>query len=206
MFRIVIVYLRIESNLPLINVLIRTSKRPELFARAVQSVKSQTYKNTRIIVAYDSYLSGQYTQGYERFFFISDLKCDHFWNLYCNYLKALVTDGYFFYLDDDDYLYRNDVLENIAPHLNDPEVGVICQMLRNGKPKPASHLMRAKKIIRGRIGSPCLFLHHSKKNIANWDGERAADYRWIKEVESKMPLKFVQQVVVETGNNGLHGR
>lgn len=57
----------------------------------------------------------------------------------------------------------------------------------------------------GKIGGSCIFLHHKQKNIADWKPHRAADYTFIKEVSEKLPLKFVKIVIVQTGNNGLHG-
>ena len=134
------------------------------------------------------------------------LQLDHYWNLYCNELKSQVNEGWFFYLDDDDYLYDNNSLERIAQHLTNPNEGVICQFIRNGKPKPNNQLIEQKRIEKGRIGSPSLFLHSSQKDIANWDGHRAADYRFIRDVAAKLPMKFVPVVVVQTGNNGLHGK
>lgn len=192
---------------PLINVLIRTSHRPGLFRKAVESIKNQTHQNTRIIVGFDSEQSLTYTRGFEAYLMDPGTnKEDHYWNLYCNQLKSRVNGGWFFYLDDDDYLYSTKSLENIAKYLTNPDEGVICQFLRNGRPKPAQLLMDQKRIEKGRIGAPCLFLHSSKKDIANWDGERAADYRWIRDVAAQIQMKFVNVVVVEAGNNGLHGR
>ncbi len=191
---------------PLINILIRTSHRPDLFKRAIRSVQTQTYRNVNVIIGCDTEESWDYTRGYIAYRMHRDLTANHYWNLYCNQLKSLVKEGWFFYLDDDDYLVNSNALTNIAEHLINPDEGVICQMLRNGKPKPRKELMEQKKIECGRIGAPCLFLHSSKKDIANWDGFKAGDYRWIKNVSLRLPMKFIQTVVVQTGNNGLHGK
>lgn len=197
----------------LINILIRTSHRPELFERCINSIELQSYKNHKIIVGYDGYEAMIYTAQYvmtvpgiRRVPVFPKTKEDHYWNFFCNDLKDKVEEGWFFFLDDDDYLHNPNSLANIAEHLNNPEEGVICQMLRNGKPKPHSLLMDQKLISCGRIGMPCLFLHHSKKNIATFDGQKAGDYRWIRDCAAQLPMKFVKTVVVETGNNGLHGR
>lgn len=178
----------------------------------MDSVFNQTFRNWRIFVccdtieAYNYAIAEQIGKALYPSVIIRNSNENHFWNLYCNELKKQVDDGWFFYLDDDDYLHNQNSLANIAKYLTNPDEGVICQFLRNGKPKPRRELMEAGRIEKGRIGAPCLFLHHSKKDIANWDGQRAADFRWIKDVEKQLPLKFVQVVVVEAGNNGLHGK
>ena len=58
--------------------------------------------------------------------------------------------------------------------------------------------MDTGRIISGKIGLPCIFLHHSKKNIADVQATEDGDYRFIKEVASKMPVKFVKQIVVNS--------
>ncbi len=203
-------YIR-KMETPLINILIRTHNRPGLFDRCIQSVKNQTYKNYNIIVGYDGFeamlLVSKYRQIIHRAHPVfAEKREDHFWNLFCNDIKELVTEGWFFFLDSDDYLHNQNSLANIAEHLNNPNEGVICQMLRNGRPKPNNNLMDAKIISCGRIGMPCMFLHHSKKNITYFDAMKAADYRWIRDCAAQLPMKFVKVVVVETGNNGLHGK
>lgn len=191
----------------LINILIRTSHRPDLFKRCIESVEAQTYKNIRIIIGHDQESARDYIPvKYEAYKMpINDLQ-SFYWNLHCNHLKSFVTEGWFFYLDDDDYLYSETSLESISTKLIDPSYGVICQMLRRGRPKPPGDYIENKKIVKGKIGNPCLFLHHSQKDIAYFDGEKAADYRWIKDVEKVLPLQFYPQVVVRTGNNGLKGK
>jgi hypothetical protein len=120
------------------------------------------------------------------------------YNLYCNLLKARANDGWLFFLDDDDTLANPNVLTEISKHLTDPDTAIICQFLRGDRPKPADMLMDAGKIVRGKIGLPCIFLHHSKKHIADFVATEDADYRFIKEVASKMKVKFVKQVVVSS--------
>lgn len=191
----------------LINILIRTSNRPDPFWRCIHSVEKQTHKSIRIIIGYDNDVARSYIPSkYEAFKMPINGLQSYYWNLHCNQLKELVTDGWFFFLDDDDFLYGETVLESIAAKLTDPESGVICQMLRKGRPKPPADFIENKKIVKGKIGAPCLFLHHSKKDVAYWDGDKAADYRWIKDVEKVLPLRFYQTVVVQTGNNGLKGK
>jgi len=200
---------------PLINVLIRNKYRPELLGRCLHSVREQTIvKNLNVIICCDSEEARKdaekQTENDSFNVRIIDAEIDRnypfYWNLYSNQLKNLVNEGWFLFLDNDDFLFSRLSLETISTKLTNPEEGVICQMLRKGRPKPPQDFIENKKIVKGKIGAPCLFLHHSKNNIANWDGYKAADYRWIKDVEKVLTLKFEPIVVVRTGNNGLKGQ
>lgn len=120
---------------------------------------------------------------------------DFSYNLICNDFKEQVKVGWFFYLDSDDYVIPG-AIEHISKHLTDPDTAVICQFIRNNKPKPANWMMDEEIISRGKIGLPCIFLHSSKKDIANFTDTEDADYRFIKEVSEKMKTKFVKIPVV----------
>ncbi len=198
-----------------INILIRNKYRPELFERCINSIKEQTFiNNLHVIIACDSKesrenaekLTEKFSCPVTIFDAIIQEEFPFYWNLYSNQLKSLVNEGWFFYLDNDDYIYDSNSLEKISTKLTSADEGVICQMLRKGRPKPPGAYMEDKKVVRGKIGAPCLFLHHSMKEIADWTYGKGADYKWIKEVESKIELKFVPIVIVRTGNNGLHGK
>lgn len=186
----------------LINILIRTSFRPNLFKICIESIYTQTYKNINIIVSYDDDRALEYIP--EEFQKVRVCKSDapFFYDNYCNDLKELVTDGWFFFMDDDDILYDHMALEKISKYLNGIG-GVVCQFNRNGKLKPSNELIRTKRIQRSKIGMPCLFLHHSLKNVAYFDGSvGASDYLFIKDVALKVKLKFVPIAVVYAGSRG----
>jgi hypothetical protein len=128
----------------------------------------------------------------------------YFYDLYCNELKEKVTNGWFFFLDDDDTLASNIALEQLAAHLTEP-CAIICQMLRNGVSKPADNYIRKKIIREGKIGLPCLVLHSKYKDIGALDGEKAGDYRYIKYVTCLVPTKFICLPLVNAGARG-HGK
>ncbi len=201
----------------LINILIRHKEgREKEFERCMQSIYSQTYQNYLAIVhadCYEAYEDGikqnlrkneDKTEYISKSFTIKSGAKAHY-NLYCNYLKESVTDGWFFYMDDDDYLASPTVLEELSHHLFDG--ALIVQFLRNKKIKKPTDKMIANKIIkRGMIGGGCLVLHHSFAGVADWKAKPAADYDWIKEVTDKVPTRFVPLVLQVTDNNGRHGK
>lgn len=198
----------------MINILIRTHRVNE-FRQCIESVKDQLYKNIHLICAVDrpanlqpvTDILNQSKLSHEVIQVENSFQPYH-WNFYCNALKEQVKDGWFFYLDDDDILVDRFCLQQISRHLRKSH-GTMCQFLRGGKPKPAfsqPFKMRSDHIVKGRVGGSCIFLHHSHKNIANWDGYRAADYRFMAEIIQKLPLHFVPVVVVKALNNGRHGK
>jgi hypothetical protein len=182
----------------LINILIRTGNRPTLFARCMQSIEHQTYKHTHAIVGYDNDVALEYIpRGVDKVPVSANKGYPFFYDLYCNQLKKYVDDGWFVFLDDDDFFHSPDALMNISQHLTEPGA-VICQFLRNKRPKPANHFIETGQVIEGKIGLPCLFLHSKYKDIANLDGYAAGDYRYILSISERVPTRFVPVVVVET--------
>lgn len=200
---------------PLINILIRNKYRPDLFRRCIRSIAASEYPHVNLIIACDSSESlkdvvdvfGSSKVVPTIVPVIPQKEHSHYWNLYCNDLKSKVTEGWFFFLDNDDYL-ANGALMKLAEVIKDtdPVTGIICQFDRNGRPKPSDVLIRNQIIEKGRIGGGCIVLHHTTKNLANWDGEQAADFRFIEKIKSWLPLKFIHLVLQIAGNNGLHGK
>jgi hypothetical protein len=190
----------------MINVLIRMHKgRDILFKRCITSVFNQTFKDYRIIVSFDDpdcfQLIEKYSVDYCRVFKQVELG-ETYYNLYCNDLKNMVTDGWFFYLDSDDYLSSDDSLERISKHLDENKYkAVICQMSRSfGLKKPSNEQIELHQVISGKIGMPCIFVHHSIKNIVNFNEKSNADFLYIQKVSSLFNKKvsFVKEVVVHS--------
>lgn len=183
---------------PLINIIIRTSNRPELFYRCYESIENQTYKNIRVIVGYDDDRALAYIPMEVRLVRLyKKTGLQFFYDLYCNELRGAVREGWFFFLDDDDFLYCPRALEELVPYLTTPGA-VICQMLRNGIPKPRTNYIKHQQIVEGKIGLPCIFVHSKFSHVGHLDGHAGGDYRYIKQVVEQVPTKFVPLVVVET--------
>ncbi len=185
----------------LINILIRHKQgRDKEFSRCLDSVFGQNYNNYNCIISVEEDPISD--EEYFNFKYIVVEPMDHY-NLHCNGLKAQVTDGWFFYLDDDDYLASPTVLEELSYHLF--EGALIVQFLRNKRTKkPTDRMIHDKVIKKGMIGGGCLVLHHSFKDVADWKAKVAADYDWIKEVTDVVPTRFVPLVlqIADVKNNG----
>lgn len=185
-------------NQPLINILLRTSFRPSAFKRCAASIMNQTYRNISVIVSYDNYAALDYIPHDWTALPLHKNDLPFGYNLYCNELKELVNDGWFFFLDDDDVLADPMCVEKLIPYLSDMNVGIICQFLRNGIPKPVR-----QEIVKGRIGMPCIVLHHAKKNLCDFVGTEDADYIFIRDISEKMELIFIPHVLVKAGRRGM---
>lgn len=189
---------------PVINILIRTGNRPDSFRKMWASIQEQTYKNIRPIICFDNYLALDYLPHHTTLF-KPKTKANpgrFYWNLYCNELKSTVEEGWFFYLDDDDYLHDYNAVARMVAHLPAPGEALICQFKRGETKKPVRWTGRP---VRGKIGGSCIVLHHSQKDVGQWDDMQASDYRFIKQVLDKIPHRFAPTVLVQAGNNGLHG-
>lgn len=195
----------------LINILIRTSNRPKLFKRCIESVFNQTYGNIRIIIAFDTYGATNYINpllvgktNVDLLRVIPNVNYPYYWNLYCNHLKHEVKEGWFMFLDDDDVLAGPDVIENMERILHDD--AHLFQFSRCGNVKPSNEYMDKRKIERGKVGMPCIVLHHSIKSAIQFDGDKGADYRFIKSISEVVDIKFNKLVLVSCDNHGLMGQ
>lgn len=201
----------------MINILVRNSLgRESLLKRCLTSIASQTYQQITIIISSDSpEVLKQTIQAIEAVEMnpnhklklievTPDTSKPFHWNLYCNTLKEQVTEGWFMYVDSDDFIHSPKALEILSKQLRNEKYGVMCRFLRNGRPKPVRS--DRGKIIRGRIGGSCIVLHHKHKNLAHWQSCKAADYFFMKDIEKVLPLWWTDLVIVEAGNNGLKGK
>jgi len=182
----------VEKKRPLINIITRTSNRPNFFEANRASISSQTYPSIRHIVGYDDIESESYLNGYpdvEKFYIPSDYADKSIdipdpmtggrfkYNLYFNFLFNKVEDGWILILDDDDHLANNKVVAHMASHLKYKTDMLIFQMqYKNGNVLPAKLY---KKPVIGKIGSPCILIHSSIAKRIKWDGWKCADYRYI---------------------------
>lgn len=175
---------------PLVNILIRTSNRPELFARALDSALSQQYKNLRIIVSIDNPVD-YIPEGIETIK-VQKNNLQYGYDLYLNDLKALVTDGWFMILDDDDMLVPGSLLKVV---LDAPVI--IHQLNHIGNIIP-----KTGEVSIGQIGMPCFMIHHSLKDKVDFDGGDHGDYHFAKRLSEHCPFVYRDLILVECDRKG----
>ena len=209
---------------PLINILTRTSNRPNGFDICVNSIKKQTYENINHIVSYDDDLDLNYINNYN----VSKIKINreeiikndksvnpnnpNFWfsphNLYCNSLLDEVKDGYIMFLDDDDMLLHENVIEVIVDNIVDEDTILIWKMqYPDGRLLPDSNSYNTKKIRLGGIGSPCFLFHSKWKDFYRWDAYKCGDYRFLEKLYKKIPNnKWINSPFIILNNSGGLGK
>lgn len=176
----------------MLTILIRTSYRPVLFKRLLDSIYAQTHQDFKIIVSYDNDLALSYIpDNIQKIKVFPDKSLAFPYDAYVNELKALVTEGFFIVIDDDEFLYDCNAFRSLQRHLKGSG-GIVVQMNRSGRLKPSNEFIRDGRILMGKIGMPCLVLHHSLKSLVDLDASvGASDYHWIKSISKKIRLKFI---------------
>jgi glycosyltransferase involved in cell wall biosynthesis len=211
---------------PFINVLIRTSNRPNSFKRCLNSLFYQSYQNFRILVSADDDLTQRYVAKSikdNNYFNNIDLfrveKKPQYkptqapYNLYLNTLMYEVLEGWVIILDDDDYLINDQVLKKLAGYFVDDDCLYIWKMKRGRgsyipDKKYFGKLHYPNKFIEGHIGMPCFGFHitHFGKDteFANIKG---GDVRVIRSLYDKIGRLFwINEAFIQIGNHGLHGK
>lgn len=185
----------------LINILTRTSNRPEEFIRCVESVRSQTYKNIRHIVCADNNESFEYASKLVKDLIrvqkrdtIPSYKNYEPYNLYINDLLKEVKDGYIMFLDDDDYFYSPHSIEKIVPHLRKDEV--LCWFIKIGEEIiPNKQALMAPVLIPTQIGNCSFMFHYRHRGAAKWDAVRGADYRCVQRLSWLLKHTWLEEVL-----------
>jgi hypothetical protein len=208
---------------PKINILTRTSNRPNSFKRCHNSIKYQTYENINHIVSCDNAADLEYLKSYDDIAIIevdrdtlikndpspAGIEGPSFWssphNLYCNSLLDSVHKGWIIFLDDDDELINEHAISTIVSHLEDEDTMLFWQMqYTNGSKLPDQQSFDTKTPRIFKIGSPCFMIHEKWKGTARWDSFKCADARYIEKIFAKIPnSKWIQRPFITINGQGL---
>jgi hypothetical protein len=201
-------------NNPLINILTRTSNRPNGFSVTHQSIKNQTYKNIKHIVSYDNDNDLSYLNEYSDIELVKINKLElinkdnsispntgkyspH--NLYFNEMIKYVNDGWVIYLDDDDKFTDDTVIDKIVNAINDSDDDtlIVWQFkLGNNLILPKEISKDIPPVIAG-IGGGAIAFNCKYNNDAIWDSWKCSDFRVIDKLFHKIPnIKFIKEVLV----------
>lgn len=205
-----------EKDIPssqVINIITRTSDRPKGFARCCRSIDTQTYKNINHIVCVDNETDKEYVTWENRVPIMVDrdalINADtsvdpkagpyspH--NLYMNELHKYVKEGWVMYLDDDNYLANDHVIQDIvnAIEKNDENTMIFWRIFFAGQfviPEIVNKLNPPKQF---HIDSGCFAFHSKHINSAIWDGWKCADYRVVSKMFGVIPKStFIPKVLI----------
>jgi len=197
---------------PLLNILIRTSNRPNYFRRLIRNIDGQTYKKFRPIISADSTTTMNYIHkaGYE-FVEVKHLqrseKYSFPWNLYLNDLMARVTEGWILFMDDDDQYAHQVIFKIIADSLPDEDSMLVWKMrFPDGRLVPDAQHFGKTPFIRKQIGMPCFAFHSKHKDKVRFDGQRAGDIRFVQQLQEFLTVEWLSITGVHLDNFGNVGR
>ena len=201
-------------NLPLINILTRTSNRPNGFDITYNSVKNQTYKNIKHIVSYDNEKDLSYISKYDGLHLIKIDKdklisedqspnprtgkySPH--NLYFNEMIKIIDEGWVIYLDDDDRFTDKYCVEKIVNTINNSDDDTLIfwqfKLGNNLILPPIINDNNPPQLY--KIGGGAITFNIKHKKHATWDAWKCSDYRVINNLYNNLnKVKFINEVLV----------
>lgn len=177
-------------------ILIRTSGRPRFFARAMESVKSQTYGNIQTIVhtddPRDGYVTGDIIIKGSAY---SNQYGNGFYNLYNNRLLDAIPDvpGWYCFLDDDDEYTAPDIIERLVQsskrdHVN---VGRVIRIMRG-----RTRIFPERWGHQRTFQTECFFLHTDHKRKARWWPNLGGDHDYSGKLTRVMPINWIDGITI----------
>jgi len=176
-----------------VNILIRTSQRPNCFRRVMQSILSQGLPDVRVLVTVDTPETEEYVRsasGVSKIITVPRLIKEgpgHApYNLHMNALIEAVEEGWVFFMDDDDY-YLPGALAEAASLLGDTKKAHIFKTFFQGFGRNIPTGSFGKGLVLGDICTPSIVLHHTLAKEAAWGDRSGGDFRYIDAI-TKSPL------------------
>ena len=192
----------------MINILTRTSNRPNYFATLADSISFQTDKDYRWIVHSDAFdTDGEYLKEYSHIDKIVQgehilkqkslyqnkqhaegiHRCYHApYNIYLNDLAEYVTEGWVLYLDDDDMLENEDAIKRlnaIARRGDEDTLHIFNGIFSGDKKLPSDkgvqYILKGVEPPYGHIGGRCFMFHSKWLTDDLWDEWSCSDARAI---------------------------
>ena len=201
---------------PLINIITRTSNRPNYFNRCISSIREQSYKNIRHIVSVDDDITENYVKEYDVEYYRVNkqdiIKSPQIhrriapYNLYLNELKSKVIDGWILYLDDDDEFTSIDSVSNIVNNINDDNDLLLWKVKFPTVIIPEHDFFINKTIAACHISMIGFMYHHKHDRDILFDGYTLGDFTFIKKLEPKIPKKiWIDQIYTKIQRNNNMG-
>lgn len=211
-----------RGNVILINILTRTSGRPIGFNKCHSSVLEQSYPKVRHMVSYDTKEDLSYLRGKEidlvkvkrkKYKGILTRKGHRLnfepYNLYCNRLLEKVKGGWIVFLDDDDMLANDMVIEELVSEIknvSEDNLLIFKTEYPDGRQLPDENAFEAEKIEYMNIDTACFAFNSKYAARAKWDAWRGADFRYIRDLANTIPQKkWIPKVITLKNNFGDQG-
>jgi glycosyltransferase involved in cell wall biosynthesis len=192
---------------PLINILIRTSGRPNYFNKCMESIYNQKYKNWNILVGVDDPNTLNYTQKHKCIEILYDYSkvlipdppnnidygIPFKFNLYLNDLQNKVNDGFIIYLDDDDSLYDSDSLLKLTDVIKTNDDFIMWRVKFPNRLVPSDNNFGNPPVLKDISGIGYSF---HVKNKEMWEPYKRGDYRIAKKLYNKLSNTVFCDVII----------
>lgn len=203
---------------PLINILIRTSSRPQYFNGCMESIYNQKYKNWNVIVGIDDPKSFEYTQPHkciEVEYNYSHIKIPNppnntdygvpfKYNLYLNELQKKVKNGFVIILDDDDAFHDMHSLTKLVNVIKTEDDFVMWRVKFPDRLVPSNTNFGKIPVVKD-IDSDGFTFHH--KYNQEWEPYKRGDYRIAKKLYQTIPNKiYLNEILTKTQRESEGGR
>jgi len=203
------------SKDPLINILVRTSGRPNYFRSCIESIHAQNYKNLNIWVSVDN--GDKYTFSYPVYpITVKPPKIELSiraktavgkfcpYNDYFNQMHKEIKSGLIMYLDDDDKLNNRDALKEIAEEHKKGNDLIFWKANVGGKIVPPAEYWEEEPAIFNISGIGFAFDAKYKK-LAEWTPWKRGDFRVANKLYHGITNQgWINKVLAKT-QEGSHG-
>jgi len=190
-----------------VNILIRTSSRPNYFKHCMDSIINQTYKNINVIVCYDDKDSINYINNHKQHIntiinvnrinvntmtpkVIQGIGCNPApWNLYFNAMYQHVVSGLVMFIDDDDKLHDNNSIKHIVDSIKSEDELYFWRVKFPDRLIPNDNYF-GKKPTAGQISTLGFAFHTKYISHAKWGNYNFGDYRVASQLYDIVPNKI----------------
>ena len=207
-----------------INILVRTSGRPNYFSRCYGSIMGQKYDNINLIVSCDDDQTYEYVskynianivrvtpqkEGLQRRFFdeIGRWRNPAHWNLYFNEMYKYIDKGFVMFLDDDDLFTDRASLTTIANEFSRNTGSMFWRVLfPNNRIIPTDSTWINRKPKCCNISGIGFGFNSEYIRYAKWDGYDLSDYVVAKRLYEFTPnKKYIDKVLTKVGRSIANG-
>jgi hypothetical protein len=204
-----------QDILPVMNILMRTSGRPNGFKRMYDNIKSQTYGNINLIVGVDDDASKEYVLNEG----IPDSNIIQFdrperentqhmpYNLYFNDMVRMCKPGWIWFVDDDDIIPSDTTVETIMKNCRHKNYVYLFKTDVDYINKTIPSTSFGKDIVIGDVATPCIVHHTHLSSNAIWEDRRCGDFNYLTKFKESIGIKrfkWIDEIIyrVEAANLG----
>jgi len=197
----------------MLNILLRTSRRPKGFERVIKSIAAQ--KNgtpINLIISSDNDETTEYINDITAKYNVNKIIV-HFkhtkstganncpYNLYFNDMIKHTKEGWVWRIDDDDIISPNAFKTIMSTVVNIDNVYIFKMIAHGGMLLP-----RYKAIIFGNIGTPNSVIHTQYNNVCKWTDLHRGDFTYIHtltmSINDESKIKYIDKIIYKVDGIG----